>query len=124
MFSSFALIALALACIGLAAGMNAGVSETSREIGIRSALGQSRTSIARSVIRDSLLRTLIGTAIGMPLAAILGKTLSALWLGAASLHVMEFAAVAFLMELVAFILALLPAWRATRISPMEAIRTM
>ncbi len=38
-FSSFALIALALACIGLAASMNASVAETSREIGIRSALG-------------------------------------------------------------------------------------
>jgi putative ABC transport system permease protein len=123
-FSSFALIALALACIGLAASMNASVAETSREIGIRSALGQSPTSIACNVIRGSLVRTLIGVAIGMPLATILGKALSALWLGAPSLHVMELAAVAFLMEFVAFILALLPAWRATRISPMEAIRTV
>ena len=123
-FGSFALIALALASVGLAASMNASVAETTREIGIRSALGQSRTSIACHVIRASLLRTLLGVAIGMPLAVILGKTLGALWLGAPSLHVVEFAAVAFLMELVAFMLALVPAWRATKISPMEAIRTV
>jgi len=123
-FSTFALIALALASIGLAASMNASVAETSREIGIRSALGQSRPSIAWHVIRASLVRTLLGVAIGMPLAVILSRTLGALWLGAPSLHVVEFAAVAFLMELVAFVLALVPAWRATRISPMEAIRTV
>jgi putative ABC transport system permease protein len=123
-FSSFALIALALASIGLAASMNAGVAETTREIGIRSALGQSRTSIAWHVVRASLLRTLLGVAIGMPLAVLLGKTLGALWLGTPSLHGIEFASVAILMELVAFILALSPAWRATRISPIEAIRTL
>jgi putative ABC transport system permease protein len=123
-FSSFALIALALASIGLAASMNAGVAETTREIGIRSALGQSRTSIAWHVVRASLLRTFLGVAIGMPLAVILGKTLGALWLGTPSLHAVEFAAAAFLMELVAFLLALSPAWRATRVSPMEAIRTV
>ena len=123
-FSSFALIALALASIGLAASMNAGVAETTREIGIRSALGQSRTSIAWHVVRASLLRTLLGVAIGMPLAVLLGKTLGALWLGTPSLHGVEFASVAILMELVAFILALSPAWRATRISPIEAIRTL
>jgi ABC-type antimicrobial peptide transport system permease subunit len=60
----------------------------------------------------------------MPLAVILGKTLGALWLGTPSLHGVEFAAVAIVMELVAFILALSPAWRATTISPMEAIRTV
>jgi len=123
-FASFALIALALASIGLAASMNASVAETTREIGIRSALGQSRPSVAWQVIRTSLVRTLLGVVIGMPLAALLGKTLGALWLGAPSLNVVEFAAAALLMELVAFTLALLPAWRATRISPMEAIRTV
>jgi ABC-type antimicrobial peptide transport system permease subunit len=54
----------------------------------------------------------------------MGRTLGALWLGAPSLQGVDFAAVAILMELVALILALLPAWRATRISPMEAIRTV
>jgi putative ABC transport system permease protein len=124
LFGSFALIALSLTAIGLAASLNAGVAETTREIGIRSALGQSRTRIAWSVIRASLMRTLIGLAIGMPIAVLLGHALGILWLSAPPLHVAEFVAVIFIMELVAFILALLPAWRATRISPMEAIRAV
>ena len=124
LFGSFALIALTLASIGLAASMNAGVAETTREIGIRSALGQSRTSIAWSVIEASLMRTLIGLAIGMPIAVLLGHALGSLWLGMPSFHLAEFVAVILIMELVAFVVALLPAWRAMRISPIEAIRAV
>ena len=124
LFSSFALIALALASIGLAASMNASLAETSREIGIRSALGQSRPSIAWSVIRASLVRTLIGLAIGIPIAVVLSRALATLWLGTQSLHIAEFAAVVCIMEFIAFVLSLLPAWRATRISPIEAIRAI
>ena len=122
LFGSFAIVALALVSIGLAASMNAGVAETTREIGIRSALGQSRAGIAWHVIRASLLKTFIGLVAGLPAAVLLGRVLGALWLGAPSLHIAEFAAAAGIMEFIAFLLAIVPAWRATMVSPLEAIR--
>jgi len=124
LFGSFAILALALASIGLAASMNASVAETTREIGIRSVLGQPRTRIAWQVVRASLVRTLIGLVAGLPIAVFLGRALGTLWLVAPSLHIAEFVVVAATMECIAFLLAILPAWRATRVSPIEAIRAV
>jgi putative ABC transport system permease protein len=122
LFGSFAILALALVSIGLAASMNAGVVETTREIGIRSALGQSRTSIAWQVVRTSLVWTLIGLVVGLPMAVLLGRALGTLWLGLPSIHFEDFVFASGIMEIIAFFLAILPAWRATKVSPMEAIR--
>jgi len=118
----FGAVALTLASTGLGAAVSASVSEATKEIGIRTALGESRYRITGRVLQTALTRTLIGTTCGIGGSIVL--------LRIASLHIgphasLDFTALAgnvVLMILIAAVVSLLPVRRALQISPVEALR--
>ena len=118
----FALSALALASVGLYGVMSYLVSQRSREIGIRMALGGRPGDVRNMVIRESLLIVGVGLAIGTVLSLALSRGLSALLFGVAATDVTTYASIALLLLLVALLSAFGPARRATRIDPISSLR--
>jgi predicted permease len=122
LFLGFGAIALGLAATGLGASISASVSESTKEIGIRSALGESRGSIAAKILQTAVVRTLLGTSCGIAGSVIVSR-LTILRLDSNSS--LDIAALAFnisLMLLIAIGVALYPIHRALHISPVEALR--
>ncbi|PYT46640.1 MAG: permease [Acidobacteria bacterium] len=119
---AFSLLALALAAIGLYGLMAYTVSRRTRDIGIRLALGAEPENVLWQVLRETLVLVLIGIGIGVPLA--LGGThlvRSMLFgLGFADPVAILFAAT--LLTIVAALAGFVPAWRASRVDPMVALR--
>jgi predicted permease len=122
LFLGFGAVALGLAATGLGASVSASVSESTKEIGIRSALGESRGSIASRILRTALTRTVVGTAFGIAGSIALSR-LAALRLDSGA--GVDFTALAFnvsVMLLIAMAVAIYPIRRALGISPVEALR--
>jgi putative ABC transport system permease protein len=98
------------------------VSESTREIGIRSALGESRQSIAARVLRLALTRTLWGTACGVMGAIALSRIATLSFDPQLPFDFRVLPPVALLMLSIAALVSIAPARRALRISPVEALR--
>jgi putative ABC transport system permease protein len=118
----FAGLALLLAAIGLGAGISAAVSASTKEIGIRSALGESRQSIASRVLRLALTRTLLGTACGTMGAIAVSRIVTLTLDPKAHFDFWVLPPVTVLMLSIAALVSIVPARRALRISPVEALR--
>ena len=118
----FAGLALLLAAIGLGAGISAAVSESTKEIGIRSALGESRQSIAARVLRLALTRTLLGTTCGVVGAIAISRIATLSLDPQQPFDFWVLPPVAVLMLGIAALASIAPARRALGISPMEALR--
>jgi len=121
-FGLAGLLALLVAAIGLYSVLSYLVEQRTQEIGVRMALGARPANIARLVLRDSLGMTLLGITIGVLLALIGGPYLQTLLFEASPRDPAIFAAVAASLMLVAVAAGVLPAWRANRVDPMEALR--
>ena len=122
-FLGFAAIALLLASTGLASSISAAVSESTKEIGIRSALGESRTSVSFRILRSSLLKTMIGTAVGIVGSLALSRVAAVRFTPHFTLDRQSLCADVGLMFLIAIIVSLWPVRRALSIAPVEALRT-
>jgi predicted permease len=118
----FGAVALMLSAIGIYGVLAYGVTQRVREFGIRQALGADRGSILSLVLRQGLLRVLIGIAIGLGGALMLSKYLESLLFQVKAKDVPVFAAVTVVLFVVAILACYIPARRATRIDPMEALR--
>jgi putative ABC transport system permease protein len=119
----FAGVALILAAIGIFGVLSYAVSQRTREIGIRMALGAQERTVHRLVVREAMLLAVAGVAIGMVCAFFLSRLLVASLLFSTSPQdPLTFAAVAALLTLVAFASSYIPARRATRVDPMIALR--
>jgi putative ABC transport system permease protein len=121
-FQLFASVALGLAALGLYGVLAGSVTERTREIGIRSALGAPRASLLALVIRHALTLTAIGMAIGFGGAMVLTQLLHSLLFGVTPSDPATFAVVALLLVLVALVAAGVPALRASRVDPAMVLR--
>jgi len=118
----FASVALGLAAIGIYGLMSYSVSQRVHEIGIRMALGAKRAEILRLVVGQGMLLAMIGVALGIGGALLLTRFLSGLLYGVGANDPVTFLGVAVLLSTVAALASFIPAWRAARIDPMEALR--
>jgi len=117
----FAGISMLLAALGIHGVVSYGVAERTREFGIRMALGSTPGQVEALVIRGGIKTALIGLAAGMAGAAVLASALRTLLFGVAPLDPGVIAGVAALLLIVALIANYVPARRATRIDPMQAL---
>ncbi|WP_426755763.1 ABC transporter permease [Myxococcus sp. Y35] len=118
----FAGTALLLAALGLSGVIGYSVAQRTREMGIRMALGASRTSVLGLVLRQGLRLTGLGLAVGLALSLGLARLLGAMLYGVAAYDAWTFAGVAALLSAVALVATWLPARRATRVDPIVALR--
>ena len=119
----FAGVALALAAIGIYGVLSYLVSQGTREIGIRMALGATQGGILALVVRQGMALALTGLALGLAAAAALTRVMRSLLFGVAATDPSTFAAIALLLSAVALVASYLPARRASRIDPMESLRS-
>ncbi|MGH7615589.1 MAG: ABC transporter permease [Gemmatimonadales bacterium] len=118
----FALSALGLAALGIYGVISHTVSQRTREIGIRSALGARPRDVTRLMIRQSLRSVAVGLAIGLTAALALSRLLSSLLYSVGPRDAATFAAVTLVLGVVALLASYLPARRATKVDPMIALR--
>jgi len=118
----FALTALLLAGLGIYGVISYMVSERTREIGIRLALGASRKNILHAVLRQGLGLALTGAAIGLACALIVSRFMAGLLYGVRPTDPPTFIAVTIVLTVVAFAACYFPARRAIHIDPMAALR--
>jgi putative ABC transport system permease protein len=123
LFEAFGLVALALAAIGIYGILAGSVTERTREIGVRTALGATRTDILALVLRQGMTLTVIGMAIGLCGALAAGRALNAMLFGVTWLDASTYAVAIGLLFAVSGIACLIPARRAASIDPMKALRT-
>ncbi len=119
---SFGALALLLSLIGLYGVMSFVVTRRTREIGIRLALGATGASVIRLVLGDAVIMIAVGTAIALPCVAALGKFVQSQLFGVTATDPATIAAAALVLAAGALVAAFIPAWRASNVSPTEALR--
>jgi ABC-type antimicrobial peptide transport system permease subunit len=115
------MLGLTLALVGLYGLMSYSVSRRTREIGIRMAVGADRGGVIKMVLRQGLLLTGIGVAIGVAVSLVFGRVLTS-GMGFPSFDPRVFAAVPVALVAMAALSAYVPARRASRIDPVQALR--
>jgi predicted permease len=120
--SAFAGGALLLAAVGLYGTLAFAVTQRTREIGVRVALGASRSEVLRLVVRQGMSLTVLGLALGMTGAFAVTRLMTALLYETEPLDLATFASVTGVLAAVALLSCYLPARRASRVEPMAALR--
>jgi putative ABC transport system permease protein len=122
LLASFALAALLLAALGIYGVLSYSVSQRTREMGLRMALGATAGSTVGLIVRNSLGRILVGVGIGLAAAAILARSLAQVLYGIGPFDLASFSIAAGLLVVTGIAASLVPAIRATRVDPMVAFR--
>jgi predicted permease len=123
LFSVFGTLALGLAVIGLYGVKAYSVARRTREIGIRMALGAQAGAVLRMIMREGSIMLFSGVIIGLLLAMAAAKILSGILYGVHALDPIAFTVAALVMTTAALIATWLPARRATRVNPVQALRS-
>lgn len=122
LLAGFAGLALGLAAIGLYGVLSYNVSRQRRELGVRAALGATRTDIVRLVVRQGLGVTMIGLLLGVVGAAALTRLMQQMLFGVTALDWVSFTAAPAVLLFVALVACVVPARRAAGTDPAEALR--
>src|SRR5262249_7085751 len=122
-FIVFAIVALALASVGLYGVVSHGVTERTHEIGVRMALGADERNVLGLIVRQGLSMAISGAASGMGGASALSRWIQAMLFGVPATAPATFTAVVGILLAVAAAACYIPAWRATRVDPAAALRS-
>jgi putative ABC transport system permease protein len=123
LLATFATIALALSAIGIYGVLSYLVTRRTREIGIRLAIGAGRGEVLRLVLGSGLTLAFVGLGAGLAIAAATTQFMRTLLHNVEPIDAPTFVAVAALLSLVALLASLVPAWRATRVDPVVALKS-
>ena len=123
LLAAFAALSLLLAGVGLFGVLSYIVAQRTSEIGIRIALGAQREQVLRQMLFDGLRPALFGLAFGLAASVGAAQLIRSMLYGTQPLDPAVFAAVAGTLLLVAALACIAPAWRASRLDPMRALRT-
>jgi len=122
LLSAFSLLALVLAAVGIYGVVAYTAARRTREVGIRMALGARRSDVLRLFVREAIALAAAGVAVGLALSAAATKLLSGMLFGVRPTDPLTYLAVSILLALAVLAATSLPAGRAARISPMDALR--
>ena len=118
----FGLLALALALVGVFSVVNYSASRRTREIGIRLALGAQRVDILRMILKDALFIVLVSVTAGLFMAAASARLLASLMFANSGVDISVYIVVAFMLIAIAMLACFLPAYKATKVDPSDALR--
>jgi predicted permease len=118
----FALLALLLAAVGIYGVLAYSVRQRTREIGVRLALGAQRAELLQQVLRRGLILALAGVACGIAGSLALTRLLDSILIGVSIVDPLTFFAISLVLMAVAIVACYLPAWKASRLDPFEALR--
>jgi predicted permease len=122
LMGGFAVLALVLAVVGLYGVIAFSVSQRTREIGVRMALGAERRAVHRLVMREAGWLTGLGIAVGLVCSIAAGKLMGNLLFHVHPWDAATLGGVAVLLGIAALMASYFPAWRAARVNPVEALR--
>jgi predicted permease len=123
LLTAFAAAALLLAALGLYGVISYNVTQRTRELGIRAALGADRARILAMVIKQAMSLIALGAAVGFIAAGFLTRLISAQLFQVSALDPITFLWAVLVLTAAALLAAYIPAWRATRVDPMTALRS-
>ncbi len=123
MFVVFGTLALVLAAIGLYSVITYNVAQRTHELGVRAALGARMGDLARLVVRESMQLTVVGVALGLGIALFVARWVEPLLFHESPRDPLIFGLVAVVLLAVAAVASFMPARRAARADPMQALRS-
>jgi ABC-type antimicrobial peptide transport system permease subunit len=123
LLGAFAALSLVLAAVGLFGVLSFLVTQRTTEIGVRIALGARRGEVLRLMLLDGLRPALLGLVLGLVTAAAVTQLMRSLLTNTQPLDAMVYVVVSVVLLVVAALACLLPAWSASQLDPMQALRT-
>src|SRR5204862_5088425 len=118
----FSVVALVMAAVGIYGVMSYSVLQRTHEIGVRMALGAQRADVLKLILRQGVLLAITGVGVGLAGSFGLTRVISTLLFDVAATDKMTFATVSIGLFAITFVASYIPAWRATRVNPLVALR--
>ena len=122
LFGGFACIALLLAALGIYGVMSFAVAQRTHEIGLRMALGANVGRVIRLILHEGMILASVGLVLGLIGAYFVGRGMHSLFFDVGTIDATAFAIVAALLVMSALLACYIPAHRASRVDPMQALR--
>jgi putative ABC transport system permease protein len=122
LFAAFGALGLMLAAVGIYGVMAFAVAQRTHEFGVRMALGAQRSRVINQVMKEGTILAICGAVIGLGGAYFVGRAMQGTLFGVEAFDVRAFSAISLLLLGAALLACLFPAWRASRVEPLEALR--